>query len=133
MEDISIYNKYLAFNDDTLMIENLYLKSLAKKYKTPFFCYSANQIKDNYQNLEKSFKKIKPVICYAVKANFNKKILNLVAKLGIGADVVSKGELEQSISCNIKISFSRCHIVIENRKYEVESKIFFRKNILGNQ
>ena len=109
MEDISTYNKYLAFNDDNLMIENLYLKSLAKKYKTPFFCYSANQIKDNYKNLKTSFKKIKPVICYAVKANFNKKILNLVAKLGLGADVVSKGELEQSINCNInrkKIVFS---------------------------
>ncbi len=109
MKDISIYNKYLAFNDDALMIEHLYLKSLVKKYKTPFFCYSANQIKDNYKNLKKSFKKIKPVICYAVKANFNKKILNLVAQLGLGADVVSKGELELSINCNInkkKIVFS---------------------------
>ena len=101
MEDITTYNKYLVFNDDTLMIENLNIKSLAEKYKTPFFCYSANQIKDNYKNLKTSFKKIKPVICYAVKANFNKKILNLVAKLGLGADVVSKGELEQSINCNI--------------------------------
>ncbi len=109
MEDITTYNKYLVFNDDTLMIENLNIKSLAEKYKTPFFCYSANQIKDNYKNLKGSFKKIKPVICYAVKANFNKKILNLIAKLGLGADVVSKGELEQSINCNInrkKIVFS---------------------------
>ena len=52
---------------------------------------------------------IKPTICYAVKANFNKNILSLMSKLNLGADVVSQGELQNSLKSGInkkKIVFS---------------------------
>ena len=44
---------------------------------------------------------IKPTICYAVKANFNKNILSLMSKLNLGADVVSQGELQNSLKSGI--------------------------------
>ena len=47
-------------------------KKLAKKYSTPLYCYSLKKIKENIINFKKSFKKINPLICFAVKANPNK-------------------------------------------------------------
>ena len=81
---------------------------IAKRIGTPTYCYSQNQIIDNVNNLKKSFKMIKPTICYAVKANFNKNILSLMSKLNLGADVVSQGELQNSLKSGInkKIVFS---------------------------
>ena len=103
MQKISNYNKYLSYKSGRLKIENIFLDDIALKYGTPTFCYSVNQIKDNLHNLKKSFSKIKPLICYAMKANFNKGIVNLMSKNNLGVDVVSKGELKESLKCGLKI------------------------------
>ena len=60
------------------------------------------QIKDNLNNLKNSFSKIKPLICYAMKANFNKGIIKIMSKNNLGVDVVSKGELKESLKCGVK-------------------------------
>ena len=101
MEKISNYNKYLSYKSGRLKIENIFLDEIALKYGTPIFCYSVNQIKDNLYNLKNSFSKIKPLICYAMKANFNKGIVKLMSKNNLGVDVVSKGELKESLECGI--------------------------------
>ena len=109
MEKISNYNKYLSYKSGRLKIENIFLDDIALKYGTPTFCYSVNQIKDNLNNLKNSFSKIKPLICYAMKANFNKGIIKIMSKNNLGIDVVSKGELKQSMKYGIenkKIVFS---------------------------
>ena len=109
MENISYYNKYLSYESGRLKIEKIFLDDIAFKYGTPTFCYSVNQIKDNLNNLKNSFSKIKPLICYAMKANFNKGIIKIMSKNNLGVDVVSKGELTQSLKCGIenkKIVFS---------------------------
>ena len=49
---------------------------LAKKFKTPLYCYSYKKIKNNIKIFKKTFKSINPIICFAVKANPNRKILN---------------------------------------------------------
>ena len=102
MQDISSYNKYLSYESGRLKIEKIFLDDIAIKYGTPIFCYSVNQIKDNLQNLKNSFSKIKPVICYAMKANFNKGIIKIMSKNNLGVDVVSKGELKKSLKYGIK-------------------------------
>ena len=102
MEKISNYNKYLSYKSGRLKIESIFLDDIALKYGTPTFCYSVNQIKDNLYNLKNSFSKIKPLICYAMKANFNKGIVKLMSKNNLGVDVVSKGELKESLECGIK-------------------------------
>ena len=102
MQKISNYNKYLSYKSGRLKIESIFLDEIALKYGTPTFCYSVNQIKDNLYNLKNSFSKIKPLICYAMKANFNKGIVKLMSKNNLGVDVVSKGELKESLECGIK-------------------------------
>ena len=109
MENISYYNKYLSYESGRLKIEKIFLDDIAFKYGTPTFCYSVNQIKDNLNNLKNSFSKIKPLICYAMKANFNKGIIKIMSNNNLGVDVVSKGELKESLKCGIenkKIVFS---------------------------
>ena len=102
MQNISSYNKYLSYESGRLKIEQIFLDDIAIKFGTPIFCYSVNQIKDNLQNLKDSFSKIKPVICYAMKANFNKGIIKIMSKNNLGVDVVSKGELKKSLKYGIK-------------------------------
>ena len=126
MKNVTKYNKYLEYKKDILFFDKINLEELSKKIKTPAYCYSVLQIKDNFEQLKKSFKKINPLICYAVKANFNHNIINTLSKLGAGADVVSKGELKQSINNGVranKIVFSGVGKTID----ELEFAIF--KNI----
>ena len=71
MINIKSYNNYLSYKNRDLFIESLSVEKLARKYKTPFFCYSVSQIEDNFSELRNSFRIIKPLICYAMKANYN--------------------------------------------------------------
>jgi len=100
--NINSINEYLNYIDKDLYIEKVSCKFLAKKFGTPIYCYSLNKIEDNFRRLKKSFSKINPMICYAVKANYNGKILSTLSKLGSGADVVSQGELKKSVDFGIK-------------------------------
>ena len=75
---------------------------LAKKFSTPLYCYSYKKIRDNINDLKKNFNNLNPLICFAVKANPNKILLSEIGKLGLGADVVSMGELMKAIKAGIK-------------------------------
>ena len=100
---------YIRLRKNNLCVENLSALSLAKKHKTPFYCYSLKQLKDNYRNFENVFKDINPLICFSVKSNSNLILLRELKKMGSGADVVSIGELLKSIKAGInnkKIVFS---------------------------
>jgi len=101
--------KYIRFKKNNLYIENLPALKLAKKYKTPFYCYSLKELKDNYRNLKNAFNHINPLICFSVKSNSNLALLKELKKMGSGADVVSIGELLKAIKAGIsnkKIVFS---------------------------
>ena len=76
------------------------MHKIAKQLKTPIYCYSFNQLKRNILNFKRNFTKIKPLICFAVKANNNYRILKQIGRLGLGADVVSRGEL--IVALNLK-------------------------------
>ena len=109
MSNVSQYNKYLSYRKNELFLEDISLASISEKFSTPAYCYSISQIEHNFMILKKSFHKLKPMICYALKANFNSKIIKILSNLGSGIDVVSSGELEQSLSNGIdkkKIVFS---------------------------
>jgi len=94
--------KHIRLRKNNLCIENIAALKLAKKYKTPFYCYSLGQIQDNYQVLKDVFKKLNPLICFSVKSNSNLKLLNELKKIGSGADVVSIGELLKAKKAGIK-------------------------------
>ena len=116
--------KYVGNN---LFIEKLSIANIARKNKTPFYIYSENQIKENYIKFVDVFKKVKPLICFAVKSNSNLSILRSLGKLGAGMDVVSGGELLKALKAGInpnKIVFSGVG------KNEEELKIAIKKKIL---
>jgi diaminopimelate decarboxylase len=110
-----------------LFTENTSVLNIIKKNKTPFYLYSEKQIIENYSNFAKIFKNIKPLICFAAKANTNLTIMRMLGKLGSGADVVSGGELLKALKAGIKpnkIVFSGVG------KTEEELKLAIRKKIL---
>ena len=83
-------------------IDNFSAEKLAKKYSTPLYCYSYIELEKNIKKFKKSFKSINPLICFSVKSNSNKTILKEIGKLGLGADVVSIGELMKALKSGIK-------------------------------
>ena len=109
-----------------LYIENVSAERLAKQFGTPLYVYSYNKIKDNIYNFKKNFKTINPLICFSVKSNSNLKILSLINKFGLGADVVSKGELIRALKAKIKpekIVFSGVGKTIDELKFAINRKI----------
>ena len=92
----------MRFKKNEFLIENIKTKILARKFKTPLYCYSYKKIKENIQNFKNNFKSINPIICFSVKANPNKVLLREIGKLGLGADVVSVGELMRALKSGIK-------------------------------
>ena len=115
--------KYLR---EKLFIEGISVQNIAKKNKTPFYLYSEQQLKKNYLNFAKIFKKINPLICFATKANTNLTIMRILGKLGSGADVVSGGELLKALKAGIKpnkIVFSGVGKTEEELKLAIKKKI----------
>ena len=107
-------------------IENVSTETIAKKYGTPSYVYSHNKIKGNINNFKKYFNTINPLICFSVKSNSNLKILSIINKLGLGADVVSKGEIMRALKAGIKpnkIVFSGVGKTIDELKFAVSKKI----------
>ena len=98
--------KYINKN---LVIEKIKAQDIAKKYGTPIYCYSYNQLKENINKFKKSFRSFSPLICFAIKSNTNVNLVKEIKKFGLGADVVSMGELTVALKAGIdpkKIVFS---------------------------
>lgn len=85
------------YKNNLLYAEDVNLQELADAYGTPCYVYSKAAIEANYHAYENALSQWPSRICYAVKANSNLAVLNLLAKLGAGFDIVSIGELERVI------------------------------------
>ena len=72
---------YIRLKKNNLCVERLTAQKLVKKYKTPFYCYSLSQLKNNFYNFQNAFNTIKPIICFSVKSNANLKMLKELKKL----------------------------------------------------
>ena len=94
----------MTYRGNEFLFDGVKLKKLAKKFSTPIYCYSLKRIKKNVEDFKNAFKKFNPIICYSVKANPNKILLREIGKLGLGADVVSLGELMKALKSGIKPS-----------------------------
>ncbi len=84
--------------DGDLFIEQVSLHEIAENYGTPTFVYSADEITRAYQEFDQAFANHPHQVCYSVKANSNIAVLQLLAELGSGFDIVSGGELERVIA-----------------------------------
>ena len=76
-----------------LNIDKIPASDIAKKFKTPCYVYSKLAIEHSFNQFKYAFEGRKNLICYAVKANSNIAIINILARLGSGFDIVSGGEL----------------------------------------
>jgi diaminopimelate decarboxylase len=83
----------LAFHNNVLFCESASLEEVAKKCGTPTYVYSRRAIENRYRAYDESLKDVPHRICYAVKANSNLAVLQILARLGAGFDIVSAGEL----------------------------------------
>ena len=86
---------FFNYYNGTLYAEKVNLTTLAQEHGTPCYVYSRATLERHWHAFERAFKNHRHLICYAVKANSNLAVLNVLARLGSGFDIVSGGELER--------------------------------------
>ncbi|MBE3670891.1 diaminopimelate decarboxylase [Vibrio navarrensis] len=90
---------YFNYQDDgQLWAEGVALSQLAQQYGTPLYVYSRATLERHWKAFDQSVENHPHLVCYAVKANSNLGVLNVLARLGSGFDIVSGGELERVIA-----------------------------------
>ena len=87
-----------SFQNNALFAESIPVMDLMAQYGSPLYIYSRTEIEQNWQQFDEAFGEHPHLICYAVKANSNLAVLNTLANLGSGFDIVSIGELERVIA-----------------------------------
>ena len=116
----------MRYKNNNYFIENISLDKLAIKYSTPLYCYSYNKLRSNIINFFTHFKKFSPLVCFAIKSNTNLNLIREIKNFGLGADVVSKGELMLALKAGInkkKIVFSGVGKTESELKFAIEKKI----------
>ncbi|WP_394193189.1 diaminopimelate decarboxylase [Pseudoalteromonas atlantica] len=88
---------FFDYKNDHLHAEDIAVSTLAERYGTPCYVYSRKTFERHYMAFAHAAKSHKSLVCYAVKANSNIAVLNILARLGSGFDIVSKGELARVI------------------------------------
>tara|TARA_B100001057_G_scaffold399981_1_gene411033 strand:+ start:877 stop:2091 length:1215 start_codon:yes stop_codon:yes gene_type:complete len=109
-----------------LTFEKVSVKNITEKYNTPAYCYSYSQLKKNIDNFKKNFNSFNPLICFAIKSNTNVNLIREIKKFGLGADVVSIGELMIALKAGIspeKIVFSGVGKTSNEIGYAIDKKI----------
>lgn len=98
-----------AYRDGELFAEGVALSAIAEQFGTPTYVYSRAHIEAQFRSYADALNGIKHLVCFAVKANSNLAVLNVLARLGAGFDIVSRGELERVLAAGgdpAKVVFS---------------------------
>ena len=91
---------FFQYKNEQLYVEDLPVKQLAEEFGTPLYIYSRATLERHWHAFDSALGDHPHLICYAVKANSNIGILNVMAKLGSGFDIVSQGELERVLAAD---------------------------------
>lgn len=86
---------HFQYRENQLVAEDVQLKTIADRVGTPCYVYSRATIERHWHAFDDALQGLEHLVCYAVKANSNLAVLNLLARLGSGFDIVSLGELER--------------------------------------
>lgn len=100
---------HFTFRTGRLFAEEIDVTTLAERYGTPCYVYSRATIERHYRAFDAALAGTEHLVCYAVKANSNLGVLNVLARLGAGFDIVSVGELERVLAAGgdpAKVVFS---------------------------
>lgn len=84
-----------SYRDGTLFAEELPVTQLAERFGTPLYLYSRDALEEHYRAFDDAFGSHPHRVCYAVKANSNLAVLQVLAQAGAGFDIVSGGEMQR--------------------------------------
>lgn len=124
----NLFIEYFGYRNSNLYCEDVNISNLAAKVGTPVYIYSKKAILDKINQYKEAFKEYDTLICYALKANSNMSILRIIEESGLGADIVSGGELYKAK----KAGFPSNRIVyagVGKTDYEIEFAV--REGILS--
>jgi diaminopimelate decarboxylase len=119
-------NDYFHYQGGTLYAEQASLAEIAVRFGTPCYVYSRAALTDNLRQFNDALQGREHLICYAVKANSNLAILNILARLGAGFDIVSGGELQRVLAAGgdtRKVVFSGVGKTAEEMRMALEADI----------
>ena len=109
-----------------LFAENMPVSDLAAQYGTPLYVYSRKAFQDHYLAYSEALVGKDALVCYAIKANSNLAVLNVLAKLGAGFDIVSRGELERVLKAGgdaNKVVFSGVAKTADEMQFALEKGV----------
>jgi len=89
---------YFPWHDGQLHAEKAPLAQIAAQYGTPLYVYSETALRERFRAFDRAFGRQPHQVCYAVKANSNLSVLQVLAEEGAGFDIVSVGELERVLA-----------------------------------
>jgi diaminopimelate decarboxylase len=89
------------YKDNQLFCENVPVERVAEETGTPFYLYSRSYLLDRFHAYERGFGNHPSMICFAVKSNSNLAVINTLAEVGAGADIVSGGELFRALRAGV--------------------------------
>lgn len=118
---------HFSYKHGELYAEDTSIAAIAEAVGTPFYCYSHATLTRHVEVLRNSLKPLSPMLCFAVKACPNIAVLRTLQSAGMGADVVSGGELMRALHAGIaaeKIVFSGVGKTAEEISYALEHDIF---------
>jgi len=117
---------HFNYKNDSLFCEDVAISTLAETYGTPLYVYSRATLERHWHAFDTALAGREHLVCYAVKANSNLAVLNVLARLGSGFDIVSGGELQRVLRAGGdpgKIIFSGVGKLAEEMKLALESGI----------
>jgi len=115
---------HFAYQGGELHAERVALRRIAERYGTPCYVYSRAALEQAYREFDAAFAGREHLVCYAVKANSSLALLNLLARLGSGFDIVSGGELERVLAAGGKTVFSGVGKTAEEMRRALAAGIF---------
>ncbi len=116
------------YRNGELFCEQVKISDVVQKAGTPLYLYSHTMIVDHFRKVRDAFTPVKPVVCFAMKANSNMAILKALAKEGAGFDVVSGGELKKVLKVGAdpkKIVFASVGKTVREIETAVKTGILF--------
>src|SRR3989338_5343602 len=117
---------HIHYQSDALHVEQVPLADIAAQFGTPCYVYSRAALTDGWRQFSNALRGREHLICYAVKANSNLAVLNVLARLGAGFDIVSGGELVRVLEAGgdpDKIIFSGVGKTIEEMQVALQAGI----------
>ncbi len=118
---------FFKYQNNELFCEEVSVKEIIEKAKTPIYIYSKNSILKHFTEIRDAFAEASPLICFSVKSNSNLSICKILAAAGAGFDVVSGGELYRVLKIGAspdKIVFAGVGNTSEEIRYALENNIF---------